>query len=114
MAKILEYVPIPEDKVDEFKSLIKRTHGNKDWMVAHAKRTGIKSIDAFFVEFPTGTVMIVVRDPAESLERWMQSDHQDDKSHLEEAMQIFGMTTGELESEDNDLKFEQVLEYQAT
>ena len=49
MAKILEYVPIPEDKVDEFKSLIKRTHGNKDWMATHAKRTGIKSIDAFFV-----------------------------------------------------------------
>ena len=58
--------------------------------------------------------MIVVRDPAENLEKWMQSDHQDDKSHLEEAMQIFGMTTDELESADNELKFEQVVEYQAT
>ena len=83
-------------------------------MAAHAKRTGIRSIDAFFVELPTGTAMIVVSDPAESLEKWMQSDHQDDKSHLEEAMQIFSMTTVELESADNELKFEQVVEYQAT
>ena len=112
--KILEYMPIPDDKIEQFKSLIKKTHGDPKWMKEHAKRTGIKSIDAFFADLPTGKAMIVVRDPAESLENWMKSDHPDDKGHLEEAMRIFGMTKEDLESSDQELKFEHVVSYQSS
>ena len=73
MPKILAYITLPDNKIDQLKSLIKKTHGNPKWMEEHAKRTGINSIDAFFAELPTGTAMIVVRDPAESLENWMKS-----------------------------------------
>ena len=48
MPKILEYMPIPDDKIKQFKSLIKKTHGDPEWLKEHAKRTGINSIDAFF------------------------------------------------------------------
>ena len=61
-------------------------------MKARAERTGIKALDAFVVELPTGTAMVVVRDPKESLDKWYASDHHDDKAHFEEAMEIFGMT----------------------
>ena len=81
-------------------------------MKAHAERTGIKSMDVFFVKLPTGTAMIVVRDPKESLDQWYQSDHPDDKSHLEEAMKIFGMTEADLAALD-ELEFEQVVEFKA-
>ena len=47
MAKIIEYVDIPDDKVEEFKTLFAKTHGNSEWMKAHAERTGIKSMDVF-------------------------------------------------------------------
>ena len=47
MAKIIEYVDIPDDKVEEFKTLFAKTHGNSEWMNAHAERTGIKSMDVF-------------------------------------------------------------------
>ena len=47
MAKIIEYVDIPDDKVEEFKTLLSKTHGNSEWMKAHAERTGIKSMDVF-------------------------------------------------------------------
>ncbi len=114
MSKILEYMPIPDDKIEQFKSLIEKTHGDPKWMKEHAKRTGIKSIDAFFADLPTGKAMIVVRYPAESLENWMQSDHPDDKGHLEEAMRIFGMTKEDLESSDQELKFEHVVSYQSS
>ena len=50
MSKILEYMPIPDDKIEQFKSLIKKTHGDPKWMEEHAKITGIKSIDAFFAD----------------------------------------------------------------
>ena len=81
-------------------------------MKAHAERTGIKSMDAFFVKLPTRTAMIVVRDPKESLDQWYQSDHPDDKDHLEEAMKIFGMTEADLAALD-ELEFEQVVEFKA-
>ena len=81
-------------------------------MEAHAKRTGVKSMDAFFVKFPTVTAMIVVRDPKESLDQWYQSDNPDDKGHLEEAMKIFGMTEADLAALD-ELEFEQVVEFKA-
>ena len=112
MAKIIEYVDIPDDKVEEFKTLFAKTHGNSEWMNAHAERTGIRSMDAFFVKLPTGTAMIVVRDPKESLDQWYQSDHPDDKGHLEEAMKIFGMTEADLAALD-ELEFEQVVEFKA-
>ena len=113
MTKIIEYVDIPAEKVEEFKALISKTHGNAEWMKAHAERTGIKSIDAFFVELPAGTAMVVVRDPKESLDKWYASDHPDDKTHLEEAMKIFGMTEKDLAEMDEELKFEHVASYQA-
>ena len=47
MAKKIEYVDIPENKVEEFKALLSKTHGNSKRVKAHAKRTGIKSMDAF-------------------------------------------------------------------
>jgi len=56
--------------------------------------------------------MIVLRDPKESLDQWCQSDHPDDKSHLEEAMKIFGMTEADLAALD-ELEFEQVVEFKA-
>mgnify|MGYP001262396138 CR=1 FL=1 len=31
MAKIIEYVDIPDDKVTEFKALLSKTHGNSEW-----------------------------------------------------------------------------------
>ena len=105
---------VPDDKIEQFKSLIKKTHGDPEWMEEHAKRTGINSMDAFFADLPTGTAMIVVRDPAESLENWMKSDHPDDKGHLEEAMKIFGMTKEDIESSDQELKFEHVVSYQSS
>ena len=114
MPKILAYMTLPDNKINQLKSLIKKTHGNPKWMIEHAKRTGINSIDTFFVKLPTGTAMIVVRDPAESLENWMKSDHPDDKGHLEEAMKIFGMTKEDIESSDQELKFEHVVSYQSS
>ena len=112
MTKIIEYVDIPAEKVEEFKALISKTHGNVEWMKAHAERTGIKSIDAFFVELPAGTAMVVVRDPKESLDKWYASDNPDDKAHLEEAMKIFGMIEKDLAEMDEELKFEHVASYQ--
>ena len=56
--------------------------------------------------------MIVLRDPKESLDLWYQSDHPDDKGHLEEAMKIFGMTEAVLAALD-ELEFEQVVEFKA-
>ena len=47
MVKIIEYVDIPDTKVEEFKALLSKTHGNSEWVEAQAKRTGIKSMDAF-------------------------------------------------------------------
>ena len=91
MPKILAYMTLPDNKIDKLKSLIKKTHGNPKWMIEHAKRTGINSIDTFFVKLSTGTAMIVVRDPAKSLENWMKSDHPDDTTNLEEIMRIFGI-----------------------
>ena len=41
-----------------------------------------------------------------------QSDHPDDKGHLEEAMKIFGMTEADLAALD-ELEFEQVVEFKA-
>ncbi len=82
-------------------------------MEAHAKRTGVKSMDAFFVKLPTGTAMIVARDPKESLDKWYQSDHPDEKGHLEEAMKIFGMTEVDLAATNDELEFEQVVEFKA-
>ena len=32
MPKILEYMPIPDDKIEQFKSLIKKTHGDPEWL----------------------------------------------------------------------------------
>ena len=42
MTKIIEYVDIPDGKVEAFKALIAKTHGNAEWMKAHAERTGVK------------------------------------------------------------------------
>ena len=47
MAKIIEYVDVSDNKVEEFKALLSKTYGNSEWVKAHAKRTGIKSMDAF-------------------------------------------------------------------
>ena len=47
MAKIIEYVDIPDDKVEEFKTLFAKTHGNSERMKAHAESTGIKSMYVF-------------------------------------------------------------------
>ena len=105
---------LPDNKIDQLKSLIKKTHGNPKWMIEHAKRTGINSIDTFFVKLPTGTAMIVVRDPAESLENWMNSDHPDDTTNLEEIMRIFGITKNDIEKSDQELKFEHVVNYQSS
>ena len=105
MSKILEYMPIPDDKIEQFKSLIKRHMViQSGWK--NMKRTGIKSIDAFFA-LPLEK-LVVVQDPAESL-KIDESDHPDDKGHLEEAMRIFGMTKEDLESSDQELKFEHVV-----
>jgi|TARA_B100001939_G_C16755534_1_gene536025 hypothetical protein len=112
MTKIIEYVDIPDEKVEAFKALIAKTHGNAEWMKAHAERTGIKTLDAFFVELPTGTAMIVVRDPKESLDNWYASDHPDDKAHFEEAMEIFGMTEEDFAEMDDQLKFEHAVAYE--
>ena len=30
---------LPDNKIDQFKSLIKTTHGDPHWMEKHAKRT---------------------------------------------------------------------------
>jgi 4-hydroxy-3-methylbut-2-enyl diphosphate reductase IspH len=43
----IEYLDIPDNKVDEFKALLSKTHGNSKRVKAHAKRTEIKSMDAF-------------------------------------------------------------------
>ena len=112
MPKILAYMTLPDNKIDQLKSLIKKTHGNPKWMIEHAKRTGINSIDTFFVKLPTGTAMIVVRDPAESLENWIKSDHPDDTTNLEEIMRIFGITKNDIEKSDQELKLEHVASYQ--
>ena len=114
MPKILAYMTLPDNKIDQLKSLIKKTHGNPKWMEEHAKRTGINSIDTFFAKLPTGTAMIVVRDPAESLENWMKSDHPDDTTNLEEIMRIFGITKNDIEKSDQELKFEHVVSYQSS
>ena len=114
MSKILAYMTLPDNKIYQLKSLIKKIHGNPKWMIEHAKRTGINSIDTFFVKLPTGTAMIVVRDPAESLENWMKSDHPDDTTNLEEIMRIFGITKNDIEKSDQELKFEHVVSYQSS
>ena len=57
--------------------------------------------------------MIVVRDLKESLDQWCQSEHRDNRGHLEEAMNIFGMTEADLPAADDELEFEQVLEFKA-
>ena len=114
MPKILAYMTLPDNKIDQLKSLIKKTHGNPKWMEEHAKRTGINSIDTFFVKLSTGTAMIVVRDPAKSLENWMKSDHPDDTTNLEEIMRIFGITKNDIEKSDQELKFEHVVSYQGS
>ena len=75
-------------------------------MQAHAERTGIKALDAYFVEVPTGTAMVVVRDPKESLDKQYASDHPDEKEHFEEAMEIFGTTEEDLAEMGDQLKFE--------
>ena len=113
MSKIIEHIAIPADKVNQFKELITKTHGNPEWMEAHAKRTGIKSMDAFFVDLPSGTAMIVVRDPKESLNNWYASDHPEDKGHFEEAMKIFGMTEEDMAAMDEELQFEHLVSYNA-
>ena len=105
---------LPDNKIDQLKSLIKKTHGNPKWMIEHAKRTGINSIDTFFVKLPTGTAMIVVRDPAESLENWVKSDHPDDTTNLEEILRIFGITKNDIEKSDQEFKFEHVVSYQSS
>ena len=56
--------------------------------------------------------MIVVRNPKESLDQQYQSDHPDDRGHLEEAMKIFEMTEADLAALD-ELEFEQVVEFKA-
>ena len=60
-------------------------------------------MDVFFVKLPTGTAMIVVRDPKESLDKWYQSEYRDNRGHLEEAMKIFGMTEADLPAADDTL-----------
>ena len=82
-------------------------------MEAHAKRTGVKSMDAFFAKLPTGTAMIVVRDPKESLDKCYQTDDPSDKGYLEEAMKFFRMTEADLPAADDELEFEQVVEFKA-
>ena len=111
MSKIIEYVDIPSDKLEAFKALIAKTHGNTEWMKAHAERTGIKTLDAFFEHLPTGPAMIAVRDPKESLDKWYASEHPDDKAHFEEAMKILGMTEDDLAEMDDELVFEHVVSY---
>ena len=80
-------------------------------MQAHAERTGIKALDAYFVAVQTGTAMVVVRDPKESVDKWYASDHPDNKAHFEEAMEIFGMTERDLAEIDDQLKFEHAVAY---
>ena len=70
-------------------------------------------MDVFFVKLPTGTAMIVVRNPKESLDNWYQSDHPDDKGHVDEATKIFRMTEADLAASDDELEFEQVVEFKA-
>ena len=69
-------------------------------------------VDGRTLKLPTGTAMIVVRDPAESLENWMKSDHPDDTRNLEEIMRIFGITKNDIEKSDQELKLEHVASYQ--
>ena len=57
--------------------------------------------------------MIVVRDPKESLDKWYQSEHRDNRSHLEETMKIFGVTEADLPVADDELEFEQVVKFKA-
>ncbi len=114
MPKILAYMTLPDNKIDQLKSLMKKTHVNPKWIIEHAKRTGINSIDTFFVKLPTGTAIIVVRDPAESLENWMKSDHPDDTTNLEEIIRILGITKNDIEKSEQELKFEHVVSYQSS
>ena len=37
MPKILEYMPIPDDKIEQFKSLIKKTHGDQSGLKSMQK-----------------------------------------------------------------------------
>ena len=48
MSKINEYIDIPDGKVEAFTAPIAKTHGNGEWMKAHAKRTGNKNAGRFF------------------------------------------------------------------
>ena len=100
-------------RLQSLKLYFQKHMATQNGMEAHAKRTGVKSMDAFFVKLPTGTAMIVVRDPKESLDKWYQSDHPDEKGHLEEAMKIFGMTEADLAATNDELEFEQVVEFKA-
>ena len=67
----------------------------------------------FFVKLPNRTAVIIMRDPKESLDKWYKSDHRDGRGHLEEAMKIFGMTEADLAATDDELEFEQVVEFKA-
>ena len=57
--------------------------------------------------------MIVIRDPAESLENWMKSENPDDTTNLKEIMRIFGITKNDIENSDQELKFEHVVSFQS-
>ena len=111
MTKIIEYIDIPDGEVEAFKALTAKTLESAEWMKADAQRTGIKTLDAFFVELPTRTAMVVIRDPKENLDKWYASDHADDKARFEEAMEIFGMTEEDLAEMDDQLKFEHAVAY---
>ena len=54
-----------------------------------------------------------MRDPKESLDKLYKSNHRDGRDHLEEAMKIFGMTEADLAETDDELEFEQVVEFKA-
>ena len=67
----------------------------------------------FFVKLPNGTAVIVMQDPKESLDKQYKSNHRDGRDHLEVAMKIFGMTEADLAETDDELEFEQVVEFKA-
>ena len=65
---------LPDNKIDQLKSLIKKHMGSK-WMEEHAKRTGINSIDTFFAKLPTEHYDCCSRSCRKS-RKLMKSDHQ--------------------------------------
>ena len=54
-----------------------------------------------------------MQDPKEILDKWYKSGHRVGRGHLEEAMKIFGMTEADLAATDDELEFEQVVEFKA-